>query len=106
MRRQKDSPPPPGDFALPVDLIPIRAATGLLPSRRPGKRLALSTLYRWLAQGRLRSWKLVGGRFVSRREVLGLMREEQPARLPEPAVARERAQAEALEQLRAAGWRV
>jgi hypothetical protein len=38
--------------------------------------------------------------------VLGLMRPQPPPRLPEPAVARERAQAEAREQLRAAGWRV
>ena len=60
------------DTGLPNDLIGLREATRLLPGLRAGKRIHIATLYRWCRVGRLPSWKIGVGTFVSRSDVLRL----------------------------------
>lgn len=52
----------------PDDLIPTAEAVKLVPSSRPGKRLALTTMHRWIERGRLRGWRIGRYIFVSRAE--------------------------------------
>jgi hypothetical protein len=63
---------------LPDDLIPLREARALVPSRVPGQRINPSTLWRWILKGRLRAWRCAGVAFVSRGELLGLFRPVEP----------------------------
>jgi hypothetical protein len=53
----------------PADLIPLREAAQLIPSRVPGRKLHVSTLVRWVQSGRLRAWRSGRHLFVSRAEV-------------------------------------
>lgn len=47
------------------ELIPIKRLPDLLPSSRPGKRIALATIYRWILRGKLRSRKIGGSVYVT-----------------------------------------
>jgi excisionase family DNA binding protein len=82
---------PPADggpaAAAPADLIPMAEAARLLPSNRPGKRLHVATLYRWLFSGRLRGWKIGRHYHVSRAEVL---RMAEPVEVAQPAPRQQR----------------
>lgn len=73
------------DAVAPPDLIPIAEAPRYLPSPRPGKKTALSTVYRKVREGVLRCWRQGRWRFVSRSELLALM---QPAAVQTPASQR------------------
>src|SRR5205823_1974309 len=55
-------------------LVSMAAAVRLLPSCRPGKRMHISTLYRWISEGRLSCWKIGRWRYVSRAELLALVK--------------------------------
>lgn len=57
---------------IPDDLIPLAEAARLLPSRKPGKRLNTSTLYRWLSSGRIQGYRIGSVWFVRRADVLAL----------------------------------
>jgi excisionase family DNA binding protein len=59
---------------LPDDLLPAAAAARLVPSCRPGKKMHLSTVHRWVAAGKLRGWKVGRWLHVSRAELLALVR--------------------------------
>lgn len=48
------------------ELIPLHQLPALIPSSRPGKRLAIATVYRWAQQGRIRTVKIGGSRYVVR----------------------------------------
>jgi hypothetical protein len=93
-------PPLPAD-ALPDDLIDLKEARRLM-------KCHLVTLYRWCETGRLRWWKRVGRRFVSRAECLALFTagepKEKPPRQPSPQRRATKAQKEWTESvLRRAG---
>lgn len=95
----------------PTDLIPITEAAKLVPSPRPGRGTHVSTLYRWNDSGRLRYWRRAGcrWRFVSRAEVLGLLRPGGKAARPAPAAPElppAQAAASAREALRRSGFRL
>lgn len=47
------------------ELIPLHRLPDVIPSSRPGKRLALATLYRWVQRGRLSTIKVGGCRYVT-----------------------------------------
>lgn len=53
-----------------TDWIPVAEAVRLLPSCRPGKRLALSTLYRWIFKGRIQGRKCGPYYFVRRSQII------------------------------------
>ncbi len=59
---QDHSPPPAVATPDPTDLLPLRAAAKLIPSRRGGRPCAVSTLWRWSLTGsrgiKLRTWRL------------------------------------------------
>jgi excisionase family DNA binding protein len=57
----------------PTDLICVNEACKLVPSPR-GKRTHLSTVYRMIFSGRLRAWKNGRWYFVSRQEILDLLK--------------------------------
>jgi len=57
---------------IPADLIGLAEAAQLLPSRKPGRKLHVTSLYRWIADGKLRGWRIGGHYFVSRADVLAL----------------------------------
>lgn len=78
----------------PNDLISTREATTLLPSKRPGRKVHISTILRWVLSGKLRGWRVGGSWFVSRSELLSQVRLVQPRRDDQTAAeaeARERA---------------
>ena len=54
-------------------LIPLQRIPALIPSARPGKRLAIATVYRWVQRGRLNTVKVGGGRFVTEAELVRLL---------------------------------
>jgi hypothetical protein len=58
----------------PDDLIGLSEACRLIPSRKPGRRLHVATLYRWVLSGRVRGWRIGRGLFVSRADMLRLAR--------------------------------
>lgn len=64
------------------DWIPVAQVPQLLPSCRPGRKLALSTVYRWIARGQLDCCRRGRWRFVRRDQVLGMMQPAQPDREP------------------------
>lgn len=68
-----------GDAA--TDWIPVKEAARLLPSCRPGKRLHVSTIYRWIDRKVLDAWKVGRWTFVRRAKVLELI---QPLAVAEP----------------------
>ena len=90
------------DTDVPDDLIPIAQAAKLVPSPRPGRGTNLSTVYRWCNAGRLRHWRQGRWRFVSRAEVLGLLRPAGPARTRLPSCSTTARNRE--EEARAAAW--
>jgi|ERR1700721_454592 len=53
--------------------MPIAEVVQLLPSCRPGKRLHLSTVHRWVSQGRLEARRQGRWLFVRREDVMRLM---------------------------------
>lgn len=53
-----------------LKFIPLHELPRLIPSSRRGKRLALATIYRWAASGRLKTSKIGGGRYVSHDDLL------------------------------------
>lgn len=85
----------------PADLIGLCEAAGLLPCRKPGRRAHASTVYRWVAEGKLRGWRLGRYWYVSRADVLALVT---PATTVVPPAAPP-AQDEAARKLRALGWK-
>jgi excisionase family DNA binding protein len=89
---------------LPVDLIAVRAVPDLLPRTSQGRKVSLKAVYRWIADGRLPSWRLGRRYYVSAGDVRGLMRPV--AVKPVPTVQRCEGHAEAMRQLRAMGLRV
>lgn len=58
----------------PDDLIGLLEAAHMIPSRKPGRTLSPVTMWRWVLAGKLRSWRIGGHYFVSRREVRLLAR--------------------------------
>jgi hypothetical protein len=63
---------------VPDDLLPVAEAAALVRSPRPGRdgrhRTSLGTLYRWIAEGRLRGYRRLGRwLMVSRGELLSLV---------------------------------
>jgi excisionase family DNA binding protein len=66
------APLPPVEGGLPDDLISALEASRLVGVGKPA-------IYAWIAQGRLRAWKMAGGYFrLSRRDVEALLVEVQP----------------------------
>lgn len=77
---------------LPADLIKISRAAKLAD-------VSPSTIWRWILDRKLRSWKWGGHRRVSEAELYALARPvEEP--LPHPPARKSRA----AEELKAAGW--
>lgn len=76
---------------IPEDLVTMTEAARLA-------RCSLNSLYRWLLQGKLSSWKRCGRRFVSRAELLGLFEEDrrEPPAAPERRRRRDRETQEVL----------
>ena len=64
---------------LPEDAVTLNAAAALLPGSRPGRRLSLKSMYRWVMEGRLRGWRVGRTLLVSKGDVLALAR---PCRAP------------------------
>lgn len=73
---------------LPDDLIGLAEACKLLPGTRPGKRLHISTIFRWAATGKLPSWRVGKRTFVSRSDVRALARPTVPPVQPVSAAVR------------------
>lgn len=67
---------------LPTDLISTGQAVKLVPGQRPGKSIHLATVYRWILDGRLRSWKVGGRLLVSEAELRALFRPVPARRRP------------------------
>lgn len=74
---------------VPADLISLAEAAKLLPSRKPGRRLHCSVLYRWTRQGKLMAWRVGGHLFVSRADILNLPKPVEGA-LPELVTQKQR----------------
>lgn len=55
--------------ALP-ELVPVHALPRLIPSSRRGRKLSISTVFRWLQRGRLPSRRVGGARYVHRLDLL------------------------------------
>lgn len=94
------------DETIPRDLVPIAEAPKYLKSNRPGKKVALQTLYRWCLTGKLRCWKRGPWRFVSRADLRRMMKretvaEQEPTRTEQRKLSK--GHLEAMERLRAAG---
>lgn len=66
------------------ELIPLHRLPDLIPSSHRGKKLALATLYRWAASGRLPTVKVGGGRYVTQGDLARILSARQ---LSEPAPA-------------------
>lgn len=62
----------------PDDLIGLSEACRLIPSHRPGKRLCLPQLRRWIQSGRVRGWRRGRWWLVSRADILNLPAEFMP----------------------------
>jgi excisionase family DNA binding protein len=92
------------DAGLPPDLIAVRAVPDLLPRTGQGRKVSLKAIYRWIADGRLPSWRLGRRYFVSAGDVRGLMRPV--AVRPAPAVQRCEGHEQAMKELRAMGLKV
>ncbi len=89
---------------IPSDLIGFKEAAKLLPGRKPGKTVHVSTVYRFRDRGWIADYEVGGQVKVSRAEVLALVRARRRrargARPPEPrrptTAQAHRAAAEAL----------
>ena len=81
---------------LPDDLIILSEAAKLLPSRKPGRGMHQSTLYRWAASGRLRRWRVGRYWYVRRADVLALAKEETVVTTETEAAARQKRTREVL----------
>lgn len=73
------------NHTVPDDLIPTAEAARLLPSKRPGRHVHISTVLRWVFKGRLRGWRIGAAWFVSRAELLAQVRPVQTRRDDETA---------------------
>jgi hypothetical protein len=55
------------------DLIPVRQVPDEIPSRRPGKRINISTIWRWSMRGvrgvKLETVRIGGGTYASREAI-------------------------------------
>jgi len=60
------------------ELVAIAAVCELIPSRVPGKRLAPSTVLRWITSGRLTGRKIAGGWYVTREDLDEFIRGREP----------------------------
>lgn len=89
-----------GTNGLPGDLVGLSEACGCLPGSRPGKKLNISTLYRWCREGRLPSWRIGRHWFVSRADVLGMLRAQAASA---PAAVRTAGHERAVAELRRQG---
>ena len=81
------------------ELIPLHEIPKIVPSTRPGKRIHLSTVYRWAMSGRLPSVKIAGGRYVTKDALLQLVNGAEPKRRPVPPNERARAASAELQRL-------
>ena len=67
---------------LAEDLILLGQAARLIPSRKPGRRVSISCVYRWCAHGRrgvkLESWVIGGTRYTSVQAVARFMAATNP----------------------------
>ena len=86
-------------MSLPTDLISPKQAARVL-------RAHVASVYRWIATGRLRSFKRAGTRhLVSRGDVESLLVEEMPSPRLETSADVARRRKEAIDRLRANGLR-
>lgn len=89
------------------DWIPVSEAVKLVPSPKPGKKTSLSTVYRWINEGRLECRRNGRWRFVRRSEVVQLLAPvaPRPGRRPEALTRREwdERERQAVEHLRREG---
>lgn len=83
---------PPGDW------IGLAEAATLVRSPRPGKKTHLSTLYRWIAEGKLPCWRRGRWRFVRRADLLALACPVPCTQSPARSPAEERALQEQLQR--------
>jgi len=58
----------------PTDLLSLTEAARLLPCSKPGRKVHVSSLVRWIQSGKLPGWKIAGRMFVSRSDVLNFAR--------------------------------
>jgi hypothetical protein len=72
----------------PDDLISLAQACRLLPSRKPGRKMHVASLYRWVQRGKIQGWRVGSIWYVSERDVLAMIRPSSP--LPEVASRAER----------------
>lgn len=66
------------------ELICLREAAKRLPSHRPGKRVHLATLYRWIFEGRLPAVRRGRWWFVRPQDLDGLTTAVRPVQLAKP----------------------
>ena len=59
---------------LPDDLIGLAEAAAILPSRKRGRKIHTTTVWRWIRTGKIEGWKVAGEWRVSARQVRGLAR--------------------------------
>lgn len=86
------------------ELIPLKQLPDLIPSSRPGARLALPTIYRWILRGKLKSRKIGGSLYVTVQDLadfVGAARgNDMPAgQVPATGAAAARRAGEELDQL-------
>ncbi len=86
-------------MSLPTDLITPKAAARLLHAH-------VASVYRWITQGKLRSWKRAGTRhLVNRADVLALLVQEEPAVRLESSGEGAKRYEEAVQRLKESGLR-
>lgn len=77
--------------------VPYKQASKLI-------HVHISTIYRWVTDGRLRGYRLAVARYrVRQADVLALVVEVVPERMPESAADRRRGHERAMDDLRRAG---
>jgi hypothetical protein len=64
------------------EVLPLRQLLALIPSSRPGRKLSISTLYRWILKGHIPTFKIGGSRYVRRENVARLLEGASLARTP------------------------
>jgi len=66
------------------ELIPIHRLPEYIPSSRANKRLSIPTVYRWILQGRLKSRKVGGSRYVTAEDLAEFLRGDPAVPRPFP----------------------
>lgn len=89
---------------IPDDLIGLAEAAALLPSRKPGRKLHVTTLYRWIHAGELAGWRIGGCWFCSRADILAIPARAAASEGLTTAGDRQSEQEEAKQALADAGW--